>query len=71
MRDDVLRVLKEVFEAYARYVCSRAERRCVHDPESGSPFAAVDAELSTHVETLRRLGETIVNMARDSRHDAR
>lgn len=63
MRDHIAKTLKEVFDAYAKYVCSRAEKRCVSDEESKSPFVAVDTQLSTHVETLRRLGETIISLS--------
>jgi GTP cyclohydrolase I len=65
LRNDVVQALKEVFDSYARYVRVRAEKRCVVDEESKTPFTAVDTELSTHVETLRRLGETIADLAKD------
>ncbi|RPF49547.1 hypothetical protein EDD75_0364 [Thermodesulfitimonas autotrophica] len=64
MQNDIVKSLKEVFDAYAKYVRSRAEKRCVSDEESKSPFIGADTELSMHVETLRRLGETIINLSK-------
>jgi len=63
LQDDVVQALKEVFDSYAKYVRVRAERRCVVDKESETPFTPVDAELSRHVETLCRLGEAIVGLS--------
>jgi hypothetical protein len=61
-RNHVAATLKDVFDTYANYVRSRAEERCRGEGDA-SPFAAVDTALSSHVETLCRLGKTIVDLA--------
>jgi hypothetical protein len=61
-RNHVAATLKDVFDAYANYVRSRTEERC-HGEGNASPYTAVDTALSSHVETLCRLGKAIVDLA--------